>query len=902
MSSEHKAYDANFPERQLSALVLSKVFFHMEKWEDSIRLALIAGPLFDINDRSIFNQTILNKAIDSYVKEKAAGRPVDPALESIVEQMIKSCLEQGDFKQVIGIALDSCRLDVLKAALSAAQPVSEHLRYTQTQILSYGRSLAFQQQVLDLLISLAESQPEIDYVFICDCLVSTQDVPKCSAVLSNLLSQDGNKSLQAYQIAFNIYEVGPEFAQKVCADFVERARAQWPNWAESPGERLVGILSGCTPAALSVRFLAEGNSADMLILERSRATLSQQNSQHHSAIYWANALMQAGSTNDEFLRKNMDWLSHASNWAKFSAAASLGVIHTGHLDSGRTVLAPYLPKVGGGGSPYAEGGALFAMGLIHARASETTEGERQYLKDQLAAATHEAAQHGACLGLGTAAMASQDVSLLDDLRGILYGDNAVAGEGAALGIGLIMTGSRDAGLSEELLAYARETQHDKVIRALLLAVALIHYGALDTADGLVESLAGEKDASLRFGSVWTLAMAYAGTGDNGAVRRLLHAAVSESDDDVRRSAVTALGFVLFRSPGELPQLLELLSASYNPHVRYGVAMALGLAFCGTGDARALELVRPLWKDVCDFVRQGAYMASALILQEVSEAACDQVAPARKFFESVAGSRYEEPIARFGAILAQGIIDAGGRNAALALSAPGAPQHNSLFGICGSMLFCQFWYWYPCLAFLGLGLQPTGMLAVDGTLEPPVLSFCSAAPPHLFAYPEATKEAAAVAPKKLSTAAAVLSTTAKAAARAKKAGKMDVDEPDLGSTDALPMEEEPAAGAATTGVPEPIAEEPDHVIQDNFTRITVTQRRHIIFGPELRFQPVVQPWRPSVYTVVRDTKPAEPLQYLSPKAKEAAKDEAKPSTIAPTAEASKDVEMAAAPEPFEEPDI
>ena len=29
-------------------------------------------------------------------------------------------------------------------------------------------------------------------------------------------------------------------------------------------------------------------------------------------------------------------------------------------------MAPYLPRDGGSGSPYSEGGALYALGLIHA--------------------------------------------------------------------------------------------------------------------------------------------------------------------------------------------------------------------------------------------------------------------------------------------------------------------------------------------------------------------------------------------------------------------------------------------------------------------------------------------------------------------------------------------------------
>ena len=48
------------------------------------------------------------------------------------------------------------------------------------------------------------------------------------------------------------------------------------------------------------------------------------------------------------------------------------------------------------------------------------------------------------------------------------------------------------------------------------------------------------------GGCFTIATAYAGTNDNTITQRLLHLAVSDVSDDVRRTAVTALGFLLLR--------------------------------------------------------------------------------------------------------------------------------------------------------------------------------------------------------------------------------------------------------------------------------------------------------------------------------------------------------------------
>lgn len=84
------------------------------------------------------------------------------------------------------------------------------------------------------------------------------------------------------------------------------------------------------------------------------------------------------------------------------------------------------------------------------------------------------------------------------------------------------------------------------MRGLALGIALTMFGRLEEADTLIESLCRDKDPILRRSGMFTIAMAYCGTANNAAIRRLLHVAVSDVNDDVRRAAVTSLGFLLFR--------------------------------------------------------------------------------------------------------------------------------------------------------------------------------------------------------------------------------------------------------------------------------------------------------------------------------------------------------------------
>merc|ERR1719390_119063 len=75
-----------------------------------------------------------------------------------------------------------------------------------------------------------------------------------------------------------------------------------------------------------------------------RSSGSSRSSVLHNAAVMAHSYLFAGTTNDSFLRDYLDWMKKASNWAKFSATASLGVVHAGHITEAMHLLQPYLPS------------------------------------------------------------------------------------------------------------------------------------------------------------------------------------------------------------------------------------------------------------------------------------------------------------------------------------------------------------------------------------------------------------------------------------------------------------------------------------------------------------------------------------------------------------------------------
>jgi len=805
--SEDDIYPAEV--RQQAALVASKVYYHLGSYEDSLQYALGADKLFDISDtRSQYVETIIAKCIDSYTAKRTAGEEnIDKRLETIVDRMFDRCFQHGQYRQALGIAIETRRLDVFERAVSRDQSdreVCDMLSYAFRVVMSLIQKRDYRCELLKTLVRLYRGLQTPDYVQMCQCLIFLEEPLEVANILEKLSRGSSADALMAYQIAFDMYESA---TQQFLSRVLSAIRKTAPGVEDEPvkvgeekmeedgeekktevvekkvltGEeaelqskvdKLASILSGEKPIYLNLQFLIRNDKTDPLILKQTKDAVRV--SICHTATVIANGLMHSGTTHDQFLRDNLDWLSRATNWAKLSATATLGVIHRGHEKESRSLMQSYLPKdTAGTSSGYAEGGGLYALGLIHANhGAEIIE----YLLGQVKEASSEQIKHGGCLGLGLAAMGSHRADVYEQLKFCLYQDDAVTGEAAGLAMGLCELGSKSSGAIEDMVAYAQETQHEKILRGLAVGISLVMYGRLEEADPLIESLTRDKDAILRRSGMYTIAMAYCGTGNNKAIRKLLHVAVSDVNDDVRRAAVTGLGFLLFKQPDHCPGVVQLLSESYNPHVRYGAAMALGIACAGTGNKEALGLIEPMKNDPTNYVRQGALIASAMILVQQTEQTCPKVKDFRALYQKVITDKHEDVMAKFGAILAQGIIDAGGRNVTVSLQS--RTGHTNMLGVVGMLVFTQYWYWFPLSHFLSLAFQPTAIIGLNSNLDMPVAQFKSSAKPSMYGYTPNIEEKKKEDKEKVATA--VLSITAKQkkknAEKGKKDGeeKMDVD--------------------------------------------------------------------------------------------------------------------------------
>jgi len=681
------------------------------------------------------------------------------------------------------------------------------------------------------------------------------------------------------------------------------------------------ILTGGFTSELSLSFLYKNSNSDKLLMANLKKSLEERsmarNSVLHNCAVTAHGYLNCGTTNDDFLRDNLDWMKKASNWAKFSATASMGVIHAGHTTEAMTLLEPYLPPSAPANDPaavhptvsstggYAEGGSLYALGLIHgshagsstAKRSEASTFLRQHLRNSHA---NEVISHGAALGVGLTSLGSGDLDVVNELKELLYTDSAVAGEAASIAMGMVLVGSGAGNATSssvaneelgeivaELRNYSRETHHEKIIRGIAMCLALVNYGQEENADASIEEMRGDRDPIIRYGAMYGLALAYCGTGSNKAIRILLHTAVSDVSDDVRMASVIGLALVLHKTPERVPELVRLLLESFNPHVRYASCMAVGIAMAGTGDAESVALLEPMLTDMADHVRQGALLGTSMIYMQQSDT-CNhrKIKTFREKLASLISDKHQTTLTKMGAILSTGLLDVGGRNCALSLgSRNGFTKMTSAAGL---VLWLQHWHWYPLMHMLSVAVTPTCTIGLNKDFKyPKKFEIQCNAKPSMFAYPKKLEEKKEEKKKRVETVA--LSTTAKnkariARKRAKEDGEgadMDVDkkeeeEDKKEKSESMDVDGEDAKPAAEDIKPKKKREpEPTSFRITNPARITTAQENVCAFDLSQRYRPIRPEVKPYGVIMLTDSTPEDDDEDLGAVKTPAQEDEADP---------------------------
>ena len=490
---------------------------------------------------------------------------------------------------------------------------------------------------------------------------------------------------------------------------------------------IISILNRDLLLKLYLDFVFKKNSSDIRILVTLKDTFETSKSLIHISVVLAYSFMLSGTADDNFFRTNTTWFMYAKKWAQFTTAAALGVIHIGHLSNAQNVLENYLKK---DVPEHVLSGALYALGLIYANYIWNNDVIAK-IHEHLNLSSHIVVQHGASLALGLISMGSRNMKSFNALEKILEDDKPEPGEAAGYALGMVMLGSGDEKTIDIMLNFAEETKHEKIIRGLAMGLGFVMYGKGKDSKYLSDKMLKSRQSLIREGGVWIISLANVGNSSNEALQSLLYIAVSDVSDHVRRAAVIGIGFVLSRRYKEVPSILNLLAKSYHHHVRCGAALAIGISCAGTGYKEAIDILKPLLDDNEDIVKQNAYIAMAMVMQQQSDARIPFAKEFRKYLRSLI-SRKRNEVQIFGICCSLGILNAGGRN--VVISCNSLRGENSVSATVGLALFCNHFFWHPLALMLPLAFHPTSIIGLDKDLKPVDWNILSNEPPSFYSYP------------------------------------------------------------------------------------------------------------------------------------------------------------------------
>jgi len=479
---------------------------------------------------------------------------------------------------------------------------------------------------------------------------------------------------------------------------------------------------------LRQEFLFRNQHTDFTLLKQLK--LDSKHSILHQSMNILHSLSTLGTTNDSFLRDNIEWLSRANNWSRFFATSQLGMIHCMNIDNYKQVLSAYMPGVGK--SKYVEGGSLYGYGMCSSSSSD------DYLSKLIDTELDEIVYHGLLLGLGCQYVNSSNSNTsIDRIKHLLYLDSATIGESSGICLGMIKYQSKDESLLLELRDYLRETQHEKIQRGLAIGIGLI--GSNSSSSSYNDMIKSEISIE-RYAGVLGLGVGNSNSSSsqntNTTLQSLLHTIVSDSDDDVRRIATICVGLVLRNQIDHLLITMKLLIDSYNPSVRYGACIALSVGVISNRDTihmkEILSLLEKTLSDSVDFVRQGAFIAIGIVCQ----LGCDENSlRLRQLAIDAIKKKHEDHLVKLGACICIGFMDMAGRNGIVSI--------DSDEGLIGFVLFLHYWWWFPLLQmiYMCVDVQMVVLIDEDGRLLDKSVEY------ECRGYVEAVKEEVKVSKKK-----------------------------------------------------------------------------------------------------------------------------------------------------------
>eukprot|EP00917_Polyrhabdina_sp_WS-2016_P009903 GHVP01021725.1.p1 GENE.GHVP01021725.1~~GHVP01021725.1.p1 ORF type:complete len:871 (+),score=165.35 GHVP01021725.1:7-2619(+) len=710
-----KIYSDDIPNKEALALLISKLYFHLSDYTKSVSFALLAGETF-ISDtgNSLYRKTVLSHLLDQITEGFTTPNTLT---ERLILNEISSSMDTP--YEILGYCIDSENTSLFTEILKSHDLLYKSAKFCWDLLSEEedkGNMLSILRDTIREKLRYKNiDEPKLNMILLQISLYK-KDIAGIVKLFIYLVDQE--QDFTALSLSFYVWKhCTTSMREKIFTSLVKDSA---DLGSKDTMAKIFSIITGGVSNVQELEFLKEKTQFSDEYLQKARQSVSAKSSYLATSIIISNAIACIGTTDDGFLRNAIDWVTQSTNWARFTAVASIGQIHIRNTSLAREILADYLPPddITITTPSYTEAGSLFAYGLVHSKSQ--TSPSVKYLLNILEDATDPIIQHGCSLGIGSASIGSGDKSLVESLRLILYSNDPISGLGSSIAIGLILAGIDDEisyieELSSEIITFASESKHDKIKHGIYTGLALMSIGKGNSADSLIETLLSSREPASRSGGVLTIAAAYAGKYNLKSISTLQNAIVSDLDDSVKRNAAISLGFVMCKKRHLLLDICKPLLSHYNPSVRYGALLALGIGFSQKNDESLYEVLFPLLDDGVDYVSQAAYISISMIFALSNGNENSTAIKARAAVKAGFKAKQRTNSTKFGAIIGKGILNCAGQNGAISLCH--GNNTPNLFSIAGLLLFSQYWEWLPLLNFVCLSVETRCLIALDMDLKP-----------------------------------------------------------------------------------------------------------------------------------------------------------------------------------------
>jgi len=280
-------------------------------------------------------------------------------LHNVVQLMFQRCYTDGSYGHALGVAFEAREvikvqeiLDKLSTSGMDANDIVEILKYALSSAHTLIPSKSFRAKALELIaVSLTKvfedtsvsSTAKRNAAFtlaLCHQLLG--DSKSVGTIIVQLIDGDNDDSaLLGLQLCFDIVDSGDqafvnsvagclpkqqesssgsttavvegEEKVEVVEESIKRSEATWTHFTNAHR-----ILTGGFTSELSLSFLYKNSNSDKLIMSNLKKALEERamsrNSVLHNCAVTTHGYLNAGTTDDSFLRDNLDWMKKASNW------------------------------------------------------------------------------------------------------------------------------------------------------------------------------------------------------------------------------------------------------------------------------------------------------------------------------------------------------------------------------------------------------------------------------------------------------------------------------------------------------------------------------------------------------------------------------------------------------------